>query len=146
MSLHAAIASHLLNDSDVALLVGDRVYRTIAPQDTAYPYITYQRITERRGRHFTAPAGLLATGMQIDCWSQDSNEVLDLADAVRRSLDHKNHAGMGLAPHKITINAAFLESSLDAFEEPSDKSDRGVFRVIQFWEIWHTETLPELAV
>lgn len=146
MSIQAAIASHLLHDSGVALLVGTQVYRTFAPQRATYPYITYQKVTERRARHMTATAGLVESGIQMDCWSTDSNEVLSVADAIRDSLDHLNHTTIGMAPNTATVKAAFLESSVDDFEEPTDASNLGIFRVIQTWEIWHTETIPQLAV
>ncbi len=151
MSIQAAISSHLRHDSRVAWLVGERVFRTFAPQRfkgavTPYPYITYQKVTELRERHFTAAAGLVSAGIQIDCWSKDSNEVLEVADAIRRSLDGLNHKVIGRAPDNATIKAAFLTSSVDDFEEPTEADNRGIFRVIMTWDIWHTETIPELAV
>jgi len=146
MSLHAAIASHLLHDSRVAWLVKDQVYRTFAPQRATYPYITYQKVTESRERHYTAVTGLVSSGLQIDCWSKDSNEVLKVADAIRRSLDGLHHTTIGMAPNSITIKAAFLTSSIDDFEVPTEADNRGIFRVVMTWDIWHTETIPELAV
>lgn len=146
VNIHKAIASHLLHDSRVALLVDVRVYRLPVPPRTPFPYISYQRISERRIRHFKASVGLLASTIQIDCWSEDSNQAIELADAVRRSLDHLEHVDLGREPNAVAISAAYLENSIDDFTEPTDGMNLGVHRVIQTWDIWHAETLPELAV
>lgn len=146
MSIHQALKSHLLNDSDVALIVEDRVFRTIAPRGAALPRITFQRIDDTRERHMTAVSGHLSTDFDLKCWAATENEAIELADAVRRSLDHKHHTTIGLAPFGETISAAFLEDSFDDYEAPSDASDDGIHVVVQSWTIWHTETIPELAV
>ncbi len=146
MSINQSLASHLLHDSRVVQYVGGRVYHMVAPPNTPTPYITYQRITEGRERHMTAVAGLVETEFDVNCWSKSSNEASELADAVRRSLDHKYNSTLGRAPYKDTLAAAFLDNVFDDYEAPSDSSERGIFRVLQSWIVWHTESIPELAI
>ena len=45
MNLKTAIYEHLKNDSQIAGLLDTRIYRSLAPQGSALPFITYQRIT-----------------------------------------------------------------------------------------------------
>lgn len=148
MSIHQALASHLLHDSRVVQYVGGRVYHMVytPPGAPIYPYITYQRILASHERHMTSVAGLVATEFDVNCWSKDSNEANKVADAVRRSLDHKYNSTLGRAPYNATLAAAFLDNEFDDYEKLSDASERGVFRVLQSWIIWHTETTPELAI
>lgn len=60
------IYSRLTTHSDVAALVGNRVYPIILPQDPTLPAITYQIISQ-------TPTGgnihLHNMRLQVDCWS-----------------------------------------------------------------------------
>lgn len=144
--VRAAIASHLIHDSQVALIVDGRVFSMVTPPRTAFPYITYQVISTDHVRHMTNVSGLVDRSVQINCWGRVETVVRTLADAVRKSLDHLNHRNIGRGANLLEIRAAFLENEIDDYT-PSPRGDEsGIFRIIMEWSIWHTETLPVLAV
>jgi len=45
MNLKTAIFEHLKSDPAIAGILGERIYRSFAPQGAEFPFITYQRIT-----------------------------------------------------------------------------------------------------
>lgn len=97
----------LLADPGVAALVIDRVYPAPAPQDVAFPFITFQRITTTRDYTLEGPCGLAAATFQVDCWVQSREaqqaaggaylQARALAKAVRLALNVTNGtiAGVG---------------------------------------------------
>jgi len=157
MSLHAAIKSHLLHHSKVALLVDDRVYHmtVLSTRAPKRPYIVFQVISQDRWRHMSNTCGVVDTEVQINIYA-DKHEGADaagkqigaytVAEEVRKSLDHLNHRTIGRAPDSLTVNAAFLNNSFADYTVDPDGREWGAFRVVQEWRIVHEESLPVLAV
>lgn len=147
MSLVAAIKSHLLHDSRIALLVGDRVYHMMARRNPERPYIVFQIIGRDGWRYMTNVVGVVDSPVQITVYGDSDTDLHDVSEAVRKSLDHLNHRTIGRGADSMTIRAAFLEDAFPGYE-PDDDGGRewGVFSIIQEWRIVHEESLPLLAV
>lgn len=145
-SIKEALASHLLADVGVRRYVDSRVYHMTAPPTVGFPRVTYQVISQNRWRHYTDAAGLLDSQLQVDCWARTSGEAEDVAEAVRDSLDHTEHTDIGVGPNTMAVKRAFLVDSHDDYEAPRDGAGKGIFRVLQTWDITHTESLPQRGV
>lgn len=167
MSIQAAIASHLIHDSRVALELEedferreankagsglravDRVFHLTAPRRRRcpLPYITYQFVgTGARARHMTNVSGLLWLPLQINCWAARDEQASDIAEAVRKGLDHKNHTDIGRAPNTAYVNYVGLEPAFALYDPPTDGEEDGVFHYVIEGVVWHKESLPVLAV
>jgi hypothetical protein len=148
LSLFAAIKSHLLHDSKVALLVDDRVYHmaVLGERTPKRPYIVFQIIGRDGWRHMENTCGVVDGSVQITCYGDRDTDVDDVSEAVRRSLDHLNHRTIGRAPDTITVRAAFLEDEFPGYTSDDDGREWGAFSVIQEWRIVHAQSLPALAV
>ena len=147
MSLFAAIKSHLLHDSRIALLVGDRVFHMMARRAPDRPYIVFQIIGRDGWRHMTNVTGVVDSPVQIIVYGDSDTEVHEVSEAVRKSLDHLNHRTIGRGEDSLWINAAFLEDAFPGYDSDDDGGrEWGVFSIIQEWRIVHKESLPLLAV
>lgn len=145
MSIAAALASHLKEDTDIAATVGARVYRNTARQDAPLPYIVIRQINADHVHHLTAASGIVRATFQVDAYAVVGSEADALAELIRLSLDVKHHSTMGLEPNVEPLTAASLQSAIGDFIPPRDASDVGVDIVHQTWEIWHTETVPTFS-
>jgi len=80
----------LTADVNIAALVVLRVYPTVAPQGTPYPYIVWQEVssaaeTTHDGDSVT-DGGLDQTLIQFDCWGDTSKKACALRALVRKAL------------------------------------------------------------
>jgi hypothetical protein len=130
VTLEVGLHAFLLADPAVAALIGTRMTPLVLPQNTAYPALTYQRISGQRLRSVDGPAGRARPRMQIDSWAETYLEAKALAAAVRRALD--GYAGpMGAAQ----VGAVSLDDERDIHED-----EPKVSRVTQDYLISHEET------
>lgn len=82
----------LTGDAQVSGIVGDRVYpHDAAPQDVARPYVTWFVVAGPPENVLDGPPPVDKFTLQIDCWNQASQGVLDLAAAVRNALEPHCH-------------------------------------------------------
>lgn len=85
-TIEQAVGVRLTSSTAVNSHVGKRVYFTQAEVDCAYPYITYATISDP---HMPFALGNQNTGqprIQIDVWSDDRYEALEVANHVRDAL------------------------------------------------------------
>ena len=66
MPIEPALRAYVLADPAVSALIGTRWYPVVLPQSTAFPAVTYQRITTTRVGSHHGPSGLAAARFQID--------------------------------------------------------------------------------
>lgn len=82
----------LVSDSDVAGLVGTRVYRHgDAPQNVALPYVTWFLVSGLPENEMSELPKIDAHHVQVDCWSNSDLEVEALATAVRDAIEPEHH-------------------------------------------------------
>lgn len=144
--LYKDIFAYLSTTTPVKELVATRIFGLQIPQLGAadieqlggpYPAIRYEESVIEHIRHLAGGSATCQTALQIDCYAESYPDVKALADGVRRVLD--TFAGeMG----STTIKEIILESEEDIYEDPVDAGDTGVYRVMQDYTVWHSESLP----
>ena len=81
----------LLNNSSVNSIADGRIFAGIAPQGTADPYITWHVITGTPANSVSDTPCADNSRVQIDCWSTDKQTAINLATAVRDSMETDTH-------------------------------------------------------
>lgn len=130
MSLEAAIYTILTSDPDVSFLVSNRVYPSQQEQEVQYPSITYETLGNDSGQSFSGVSGLAARRIQMNCWSQDFDKLVELSEAARITLQ----AYRGTVA-TVEIQNVMFENLVDM---PFNEDLEVYHRVMEF-QIWHTE-------
>jgi len=131
MTIEKDIYYILKSDTDVAALVGTRIYPMKLPQRWTLPAITYQKISGDRAPSYAGASGRTRPRFQVDCWDDNYLDVKDLADKVRKCLDgHKGDINT-----ESNVGGIHLEGDRDIWEDNID-----VFRVTMDFVIPHFET------
>jgi hypothetical protein len=90
-----------LTGGAASALVGQRVYPVIAPQNVAYPCITWQRISRTEVFSLEGPSGYADARVQIDCWAKTYGEARAVANAVRDDLNGWDNEGQPIADCRL---------------------------------------------
>ncbi len=131
MSIETGLRSQLVNDTDVAAIVGTRVYPVKMPLGYTLPCISYQRISSERYPFLDGPSGRAIPRFQVDCYADTYSEVRDLAGKVRLALD----GFKGTLGTESNVGGISIQSERDLWEDNTD-----VYRVTQDYLIPHIET------
>lgn len=100
-----------------------RVHR--GEQNIALPYLTYQIVSDVAEGYTAGNTGTRYATVQIDSWAASQSQAVSLANAVRACLSGwSNSSSPDTSP-------ARLQSEVHEYEEPTDGSDRGIYRVRQ---------------
>lgn len=94
--IQAAVRTLLLFDADVSEAVGSRVFGMAFPKDITFPCITIQRVSET----IDPITYLRRTALQIDCYSGNHIEAVNIAELVMRALINRTDANQ---EHIISI-------------------------------------------
>ena len=84
----------LAADSGILDLLGDppRISRHgRAPQDSARPYVTWGLVVGVPENTLSEAPGIDRCTVQVDCWSLDSSDAVELAQAVRDVIEPEAH-------------------------------------------------------
>jgi hypothetical protein len=84
----------LAGDTSILDLLGDppRISRHgRAPQDSARPYVTWGLVVATPENTLSETPAMDRCTVQVDCWSMDSAEVVELAKAVRDLIEPVAH-------------------------------------------------------
>lgn len=98
-----------LTTASAAALVGTRVYPVLAPQNVAYPCLTWQRISRTEVDSLQGPSGYADVRIQVDCWAKTYSQARALAKAVRADLNGWDNDGLPIADCR-------LDSDRDLFD------------------------------
>jgi len=80
-----------LNVAPVNALVDTRIHFIDAGDSPTYPYIRWFVPSGAAGNYLGQPPNVDNDRVQIDCFTRDKQQVLDLADAVQSELDRHGH-------------------------------------------------------
>jgi len=119
----------MLTDDNAVKAITTRIFPVMIPQDSAYPLITYQRISGLRDTVMEGPSGFAHPRMQIDSYAKTYAGAKELAGAVRQALYGKTYFGDG-----VRIGSIVMLSDSDFFEPAI-----GCHRVSADYMIWHEE-------
>jgi len=137
----AAIRKLLVDDSDVAAIVGSNMFPQYAPQSADFDYIVYNRISSDHQHHFTAASGLVEVTVQIDGYTREYITIKDLGDKMRLTLD--GYYGIVTdSGDTISIDVIRLINHRDGFERPQGATDKAYHRIIQDYSMWCQEVVP----
>lgn len=142
MSIHDSLYTKIAATTGITDVISTRFYPMQAPTSarTAFPYATYQRISEEHLHHTRAAAGLCNALIQIDIWDDDIVQCYTVADAFRAALHGMTTATWG----SLAIKRVLLQGVRDDFTPPEDGSETGRFRISMDWDIWYAESIPSL--
>lgn len=88
-----------LNVAAVNAYVSGRIYgQGHIPDSPTYPYIRYQSVSGSSQNHLSGEPDTDQERVQVDCWTQDRQEALDLAAAVRTELDKHGYQMVKIGP------------------------------------------------
>jgi len=129
MQIGKSIYNILANDSDVAALVGTRIFPNVAPQTTTFPFIIYD-VTGVQPNDTKDGASTLDTNdVMISCYSETYSQASDLAQKIRVAMDRINVGTYG----GEQIQSSQFQSYNDIFDDTS--GDAGIYRKALDFEI-----------
>ena len=135
MSIESGLVAHLLADSAVAAIIGEKVHPGVIPQGGTPPAIVYTRVSSIRTLDMDGPGTLVEVRLRIDCWHTSYAGVKSLADAVRSALN-----GVGITSPRTLgaepVQLVYLDNDGD---QPSFDGDQRDHRVSQDWIVIHLE-------
>ena len=137
MSVKGGLALHLKANAAVSAIVGDRVYIAPIPQAKPLPFVVFRRRATDHIRSLTGPSGLRRTEFDLMCYSTDSAQVEQLAEAVRLSLD-----GWSGVWSSIRVTNVFVEEMEDTEIADQEGGEEVIFQVEIPIVVWHVETVP----
>jgi hypothetical protein len=123
------LRAYLLGQPDVATLIGTRMYPMRLPQGVTMPAVTYNRIFGTSEYGHDGAAHLGRGRIQLDCWADTYEDMVNLAEACRVALTGYVGA-MGDNPNVV----ARAVNTID-FSEPESK----LWRRIVETGLWYQE-------
>jgi len=106
--VHIALFDILSNDATVASLVGTRIYPVSAPREAAMPYIVTRIIANRPSDTKDGVSTVDYLRVSIDVVAQDTDQALEIDDAVRQALDRFSGTANG-----VNVTSAQYISTLE---------------------------------
>ena len=85
--IEADLVARLKASSAVTAIAGQRIYPAPAPEVATLPCVTWQQITDRPTRVAQGVTNFRQTRFQINAWSESALVAINLAAAVRASID-----------------------------------------------------------
>ena len=87
MSIEQTLYDTLRNDSTVAGLVSTRIYPSVAPDNAAVPYITYQVISSEQHNRMSEALDTQRKGIQVNCISNSYTEAKSVSAACKSAIN-----------------------------------------------------------
>jgi len=125
--LEPAIVEHLLDDSNVTALIGDRLYPVRITQNVQPPCVAYRKIDVLTDHAYRTANGLSGTRIRFDCFAKSVKESKTIAEKLVTSLDGLIDTILGVAIHGTLY--------LDEFDGYNDEAK--LFVVSVDFRFWH---------
>lgn len=133
----------LVADVSMAAAVGTKIYPNLAPESATRPYQVLTRIDGVQEHHVRAASGCSRVRIQLDSYADTYAAAKALARLARMALDGYQSASVSDTDGGTLTNVRIrLLSDQDGFDEPIAGKGRGVHRVIQDYEVAHTDEVP----
>lgn len=149
--LEAALYSYLTGLSgltNASTGVSTRIYAGLAPQEDAYPRITFTVPTDQPNHYMAGASGLTEATVQIDVWALSSLSRRSITNLVRNGMDGLIGGTMGTAPYNLSVDSVLLKSKR-ATEETKvgeeNASENAIFRMSMDFSIYYREAIPTLS-
>ncbi len=139
LSIEQALTAIITNDASMIALIGVKFYPQEAPQGTAYPFCTYNRISGVHERHMVGESGLEHPRFQIDIFAATTSSMVAIRNTLRLLLDMYTGTVTVGSASKV-IQRIFLEDDFSDFLAPQNASETGIRHGILDFTIWGEET------
>lgn len=117
--------------------VGAKVYPFASvPQEPAWPFVTYHRVTGSRIRSLKGPVGVSRPLLQVDVFGKTYQSATSLAAAIREELDRLCQTTL---PNGRPVQFTMVEDDKDDFEPPPHGDEVTQYRVTLPVRIWFRE-------
>jgi hypothetical protein len=136
-SLSRALYAFLSTYAPLTAIIGTRIYPGLAPTSAVFPYVTMQDLMIASHYFLDGATATHDSMVQIDCWSLEPMQALQMARVIRLSMD-----GMPAAWDGLEVDGVFFDSEMDAPEPAQDGSERAYFRRILTITVWHLREVP----
>lgn len=135
--MEEALVAHLLADTALASLLGEKITWAIRPQGSALPALVLTRIDGLPDYTMAGPSGLVSSRIQADAWATSYAKAKEAARAAEAALSGIDvEIDNGNSPATITIlRGGFKQGERDDFEKSSGGAE--LYRVSQDFIIWH---------
>ena len=130
-SFEEELKDFILEDSEIASYVRDRVGPIPLPQGTDKASITYFEKSRDNFPTQTDPGRLAAHRWQIDAWATTYGIMRQLGEAIRKRLNGYDGSLGGFS--RVSF---FMENKFDTFEDKSK-----LFRGMLDFTVWYREEL-----
>ncbi len=119
MTLIEGMRFFLLGNTNIATLVGTRVYPLRLPQKAVMPAIVLTRVSEMNAAHLRGPDVLTKARIQVDAWAQTFDAAVALGTLCAQRLDgyQGTWTDGGSPASVIKVMAIFHDVASDHFEE-----------------------------
>lgn len=144
MSVTSDLQTYLLGKAAITALVGTTgVYWHRAPQGVDYPYIVFFRVSTDRtaGADVSEQQGYVEATYQFDCYHNGSDDVLDMAEALRTTLGELEKVTIG----STYVQAIFMENEREFAESPNYGQEETIDRVMIEARLVYNEIVPTHA-
>lgn len=137
MTISEALYQFLVQQSQVASLVGTRIYPSLIDTRVGVPAIGYEVQSDEAEMTMRGEAGIAKASIQLTCWATSALVAGQVAEAVRNVL-----SGLRGSLGGVYCRACFVGDFADVTY--TDPSTAAQFRAGKQTEltIWHTQSVP----
>ena len=135
--IEETLVTHILGDSGITALIGDRIYPVVFPQDTPenlFPALRYQVVSDAETYTMDGDSGLDNPRVQIDSYALEYSVMKNLSLLVRKRMS----GFRGTVSGKV-IQGIFLDGERDLYESVNELVR--AYRRSQDYTIWHEQNL-----
>lgn len=131
--IETAIVTRMRGFTGIGDVVGTRIYPDIAPEKAAYPFLTYQLISDNEIQGLEGSHGLLHPRITIKCFDTKS------ADTVRSVISRTRKCWVGFrgTVDGVPIHNVIFEGRQSGFDEQA----KAWWRSIDL-EFWYGDDIP----
>ena len=140
-ALYTYLSGLTLTVANPSTGVGSRIYPGTAPQDTAYPRITFKVFTDKPEHHMAGASGISEAMVQIDVWALSSVDRRNIGNLVKNAMDGLISNSMG----GLQVGQVFLKDRRNTEEKPENESENAIFRMSMDFTVWRAEDIPTLS-
>jgi hypothetical protein len=129
--------SFLYDVTDLAHIVGNRIYFAVPSQLSAYPCVVV-KVADRGYSHNLAGSDSISSAdMQLTALALYENQAVAAAEAIRQSFD-----GFGGTVDGVPMMQTFLIDESDDQVTPPDGSDNWIYMVTLTYRVRHRVPAP----
>lgn len=121
LDIEQALVSHLLADSALTAIIGDRLYPLAIPETGKVPAVVYQRISSQRVLALDGSSSANSPRIQFSCYAASFGQAKQIAMKLYESLD----CFRGVLGNK-TKAAVLMADNRDDFEQETGRYRCGV--------------------